>query len=224
MKDLGRGLIGGGASLAVESFRSRLLGRLPLGPGRGKRALDLGCGDGLEAVHLARLGYQVDAYDLEPHPAWPGLAQASRGRIRFRTADATQLGRLKGGYDLAFQKDMLHHADDPVAVLKHMRRLLKPGGQLMALECNRLNPVSYVHLTLWGGHQHFTPWRLRALLGQADLDAAAILRFEARVWPIQSAGFQALINRVQDLVEAVPLLRGLAVYHAVLWDKPKGKP
>src|SRR6185503_2937595 len=107
MPGLGRDMIGG-ESLAVSRFRDRLLGRIGLEKkAKGRRALDLGCGDRLEAGYLAGLGYQVDAYDIEAHPKWAGLSRAWRGRIRFARADAADLRSLKGGYDLILQKDML---------------------------------------------------------------------------------------------------------------------
>src|SRR5436189_2985189 len=37
-----------------------------LGSGRGRRALDLGCGEGRHTILLARSGYDVTAFDLEP--------------------------------------------------------------------------------------------------------------------------------------------------------------
>lgn len=226
-KALGREKLGQGPrNLAVAAFRERLFGRMALGSLKGKRVLDLGCGDGIEAEHFARLGAQVDAFDIEAHPAWGQVQRASKGRIRFKRVSAEALPKLKGRWDLVFQKDVLHHVADPASLLVQMARLTKPGGSAWVLECNRLNPVSYLHLTLWGGHQHFTPWRLERLLEGAGLHHAVWLKVEARVWPLQSAAFQAFINRVQDLVQALPGLRHLAVYHLIRWDKPttKGKP
>lgn len=219
MSAQGRDLLGTGMSLAVRRFRARLLGGLGLQPVRGKRALVLGCGDGAEADFLADLGYRVEAHDLEPHPAWGAIAARHRPKVRFRTADVAGLARLKGAYDLVLQKDMLHHVPDPAAVLAQMKRLTKAGGRLIALECNRLNPISYLHLTLLKGHEHFTPWRLRKLLHQAGLQDAVISRREARVWPVESERFQDLMDRVQDAVEKVPGVRGLAVYQVASWER-----
>jgi SAM-dependent methyltransferase len=216
----GRDLLDDGQSLAVRRFRGRLLGGLGLVPVKAKRALVLGCGDGSEAAFLAALGYKVDAYDLQPHPAWAAVLAAHKGRVRFRTADVAALGALKQPYDLVLQKDMLHHVPDPASVLRHMKRLTKPGGRLIVLECNRLNPISYLHLTLLKGHEHFTPWRLRALLDEAGLQDAVISRREARVWPVESDGFQGVMDKVQDLVERVPGLRELAVYNIADWVRP----
>jgi SAM-dependent methyltransferase len=219
----GRDLLGDGLSLPVRRYRDRLLGRLGLEPGRGRRALDLGCGDGMEALGLVERGWKVDAYDLEPHPRWKDVAKAARGRIRFATADAAKLDKLRRRYDLVFQKDMLHHVPDPPAVLRQMRRLTAPGGSLIVLECNRLNPVFYVHLTLMKGHQHFTLRRLRALMDGAGLQDAELRRIEARVWPVGGERLQDLAERLQDLAEALPPWRPFICYHAMQWRRPRGK-
>src|SRR6185295_18512075 len=50
-----------------------------LGPGRGKSALDLGCGEGRHSILMGRQGYAVTAFDLEP------LALA-KARVHLRRA------------------------------------------------------------------------------------------------------------------------------------------
>lgn len=228
VKASGRELLGDGESLAVARFRRRLLGGLDLPEGRGRRALDVGCGDGLEAVELLGRGWDVDAVDLDSHPRWKAIQARYGRRIRFRTASDADLARWRGSYDLVFQKDVLHHVPDPARLLRSLARLAAPGGELWLLECNRRNPVSYVHLTLLGGHQHFTAGRLQALVREAGMDGARAWAREARVWPVESAALQDAVDRAQDWLEALPFWRPLAVYNLVRWRKPargkKGSP
>lgn len=218
-REAGRELLGGGESIAVRRFRRRLLGALPLGQGRGRKALDVGCGDGLEAVELLERGWKVDAVDLAPHPRWPELKARYKGRLSFKLGSDKELARWKGSYGLVFQKDVLHHVPDPAALLASLKRLTAPGGTLWALECNRRNPVSYVHLTLLGGHQHFTAARLMALAAEAGLQGAQLSRREARVWPVESEAFQDAADGLQDLFEALPFWRPFRVYHLLRWDR-----
>ena len=221
---LGRDLLEDqGTSLAVQRYRDRLLGALGLEQGRGRTALDLGCGDGMEAAWLAERGWKVEAYDLEPHPRWPALSRQHKGRIRFATADAERLDKLKKPYALVFQKDMLHHVPDPAAVLRNMKRLTAPGGTAVVLECNRMNPVFYLHLTLMKGHQHFTRARLNALMDEAGLQGRTLKLIEARVWPVESPALQDAAERLQDLAQALPTWRPFICYHAALWRRGKGK-
>ena len=216
----GRDHLGDGHSLAVARFRRRLLGGLALEPGKGRWALDVGCGDGLEAVELVERGWKVRAVDLQPHPAWPALLKRHRGRLRFELADDAALARWKGSFSLVFQKDVLHHVPDPAKLMATLKRLTAPGGNLWVLECNRRNPVSYLHLTLMGGHQHFTRARLEALARGAGLAPWRLWRREARVWPVESGWFQDLVDRLQDGMEGLPFWRPFAVYHLLNWRKP----
>jgi SAM-dependent methyltransferase len=199
----------------------RLLGRLGLASGDGLSVLDAGCGDGLVSAWLAAHGWKVHAEDREAHPAWPALAKAARGRLSFTRRDAG--ARAKGAYDLVLTKDMLHHADDPVAALTALKARVKPGGRLLVVECNRLNPVFYVHLTLMEGHQHFTRSRLLALLAAAGLDPVRLDLVEARVWPLGGRAWQDAFDRLQDLAEAVPPWRPFICYHAASWTRPAAR-
>lgn len=216
---LGRALLSGRATYPVERYLDRLLGRLDLGEGRGRRALDAGCGDGLVSAWLAAHGWKVQAEDREAHQAWPSLAKAAEGRLRFSRRDAGAKGA--GGFDLVLTKDMLHHAADPQAVLRILSSRLKAGGRLLVVECNRLNPVFYVHLTLLEGHQHFTRARLLGLLEGAGLDRVHLKLVEARVWPLGGPRWQDAFDRLQDLAEAMPFWRPFICYHAVAWSRPR---
>jgi len=157
--------------------------------------------------------------DLEPHPRWADLKKAWGARVRFAAASDKSLAAKKGAYGLVFQKDVLHHVGDPRALLATLGRLTAPGGELWVLECNRRNPVSYLHLTLVQGHRHFTAARLGALMDQAGLAGWALARREARVWPVESAAFQAAVDKLQDALEALPFWRPFAVYNLARWRK-----
>jgi 2-polyprenyl-3-methyl-5-hydroxy-6-metoxy-1,4-benzoquinol methylase len=218
----GRDFITGEDSLAVEAYRDRLFAQLGFEDGKGRKALDLGCGDGLEAIYLLRRGWKVEGLDIQPHPRWSEIEAKWKGRAKFRTGDAAALKAAKGGYDLVFEKDMLHHVPQPLDVLAEMKRLVKAGGRVVIAECNRLNPVFYIHLTLLGGHQHFTRRRLRALLEKAGLANYSLRLREARVWPLECALFQRLMDRVQDLIERMRIFNPWLCYHLVSWEKPRG--
>jgi len=215
----------GFGEFAGQAYRERLLAKagLDVGVKKGLRALDLGCGEGHEALYLARRGWTVDAVDVQAHASWRLRAAQSKGRVRFAVGDAQALKAKTGAYDLVLEKDMAHHAEDPAAAFAELRRVAKPGGQVLVIEGNRINPIFYVHLTLMEGHEHFTLGRLRHLLATAGMPDARIQKVEARVWPINRPGAQRFMDGVQDVVEAIPLLRALACYHVARWQKPAGR-
>ncbi|GHD71535.1 methyltransferase [Streptomyces mirabilis] len=104
------------------------------------RALDLGCGPGRNALHLAASGFQVDAVDLSPAAiAWAeDRAREAGAEIRFRCGDAFALtdGDRGGAYDLIYDSGCFHHLPPHrrISYLGLLDRVLAPGGHL-ALTC-----------------------------------------------------------------------------------------
>lgn len=104
-----------------------------LAPGR---ALDLGCGPGRNALHLAARGFEVDAVDLSPTAiAWAGERARDAGAdVRFHCGDAFALagGELAGPYDLIYDSGCFHHLPPHrrISYLDLLGRLLAPGGHL----------------------------------------------------------------------------------------------
>ncbi|MFB6521483.1 class I SAM-dependent methyltransferase [Streptomyces sp. NPDC056401] len=106
----------------------------------GGRALDLGCGPGRNALHLAARGFEVDAVDLSPTAlAWAEeRARAAGARVRFHQGDAFGAAGagLVGPYDLIYDSGCFHHLPPHrrVSYLDLLDRLLAPGGRF-ALTC-----------------------------------------------------------------------------------------
>jgi SAM-dependent methyltransferase len=99
------------------------------------RALDLGCGPGRNALHLASLGFEVDAVDLSPAAiAWARERAHERAAdIRFVCGDAFSLPDtgLSGPYDLIYDSGCFHHLPPHrrVSYLALLERHLAPGGR-----------------------------------------------------------------------------------------------
>ncbi|MEU8528594.1 MULTISPECIES: class I SAM-dependent methyltransferase [Streptomyces] len=106
----------------------------------GGRVLDLGCGPGRNALHLASLGFRVDAVDLSPTAlTWAAERAAETGaEVRFVCGDAFgEAGAaLEGPYDLIHDSGCFHHLPPHrrVSYLALLDRLLAPGGHL-SLTC-----------------------------------------------------------------------------------------
>jgi SAM-dependent methyltransferase len=118
-----------GATPQVE----RLVRRL--GSGRGKRALDLGCGEGRHTVLLAGLGYDVLAIDLEPLALRKARAALRRAGLRasFAVADALDLRLPRSRLDLVLDYGCFHHVvrRDWPRYRREIRRVHRPGGHLV---------------------------------------------------------------------------------------------
>src|SRR3954462_5921334 len=99
-------------------------------PLQGKTALDVGCGAGLLAEPLARLGAKVTGIDAaheliavaRDHAEAQGLA------IDYRAGDVQA---LEGQFDLVTSMEVIEHVADPGGFLKALAARLAPGGLLI---------------------------------------------------------------------------------------------
>jgi SAM-dependent methyltransferase len=126
------------AGAQVEGIR-RILDRARVPP--HSRILDLACGIGRHSVPLGSAGYEVVGCDLSPGFIREARARARtealpRSRARFYVADyraiaRTLRGRREGPFDAAiclFTSMGYHGRQADLAVLREVRRLVRPGG------------------------------------------------------------------------------------------------
>lgn len=122
---------------------ARLLGEHGLLP--GARILDLGCGNGRIAVHLARHGYKVVGIDISPLLIEDAQRKAEeygiKSRVEFITGDARQADQLLEGRK--FDAIMLYWTsvlgyyldrESDLQLLKAARKLTVKDGLLLILQ------------------------------------------------------------------------------------------
>jgi SAM-dependent methyltransferase len=116
----------------------RFAGRLELGP--SARLLDVACGSGGPALHLARTtGCEVVGVEYEEDAVASGTRQAREAsldtRATFLQADASQRLPFEGGsFDAILCVDAICHLADRRRVLADWARVLRPGGRLLFTE------------------------------------------------------------------------------------------
>ena len=97
----------------------------------GMRLLDFGCGWGGNTVVYARIGYQVDGFDIAEGNVEAAREIAERydlsERVTIARQAAERLNYPDKSFDVVAGIDILHHVDVPAAIAE-CRRVLKPGG------------------------------------------------------------------------------------------------
>jgi ubiquinone/menaquinone biosynthesis C-methylase UbiE len=103
----------------------------------GGRLLDVGCGTGF-VIDLARdLFARIDGIDVTP--AMLERVDRSGGHVFVAEARAEALPFADATFDMASSYAFMHHVTDHVAILREVRRVLRPGGLFyIDLEPNRL--------------------------------------------------------------------------------------
>lgn len=103
-----------------------------LGDVRGRRILDAGCGSGPLAAELVARGAEVTGFDSSR--AMIGLARRRLGEsVPLTVHDlAEPLPYEDGTFDDVAASLVLHYLEDWEAPLAEIRRVLKPGGRLVA--------------------------------------------------------------------------------------------
>ncbi len=108
------------------------------------RALDLGCGTGTNVVTLAKAGWQVSGVDFSRRAI--GLA---RRKLKQHGLEAelwvesvTQLRPIKPSFDLILDIGCFHQLENKERekYSRHIRRLLKPGGDYLLYAHYRMSP------------------------------------------------------------------------------------
>lgn len=124
----------------------------------GQRLLELNCGTGIDAIHLAARGIQLVACDISPRmiqiARQDATASGFESSLDFRVLPTEDLDSLtpEAPFDGAFSNfSGLNCVEDLSAVSRNLARLLKPGAPLLACVIG-----------------HFVPWEIAWYLAHGN--------------------------------------------------------
>jgi len=147
----------------------------------GLTLLDVGCGGGLMAEPMRRLGFAVTAIDASAENIGTARAHAEQHAldIAYRAATVEQLeAEGAGPFDLVLTLEVIEHVADPEAFIRACSRLVKPGGMMVVATLNRtlkslaLGKIAAEYLLRWvpaGTHdwnQFLKPDEIRRMLSE----------------------------------------------------------
>ena len=125
-----------------------VLRELYLGGMTPGRLLEVGCGGGAQLAHLRAFGWEVEGQEIDPLAA--RQARARHG-LRVHLGPLPSLRLPDAAYDAVVMNHVIEHAADPVPLLTECRRLLKPGGVLVAVTPNIASLGHRVFGSNWRG-------------------------------------------------------------------------
>jgi len=150
---------------------------------------------------------------------WPG-----EGPVAALLVNERSLPFPNAMFDRILVIHALEEADDPLAVLREVWRVLAPSGRVILAAANRRGVWSNVESTPFGHGQPFTRRQLEALAREAELEPVAWSR-ALFTPPIQWAaswadGFEQIGARLGPALSGLILLEAVKQTFAV---KPKGR-
>ena len=148
-------------------------------PLAGKTALDVGCGAGLLAEPLARLGAKVTGVDASPEViAVAGEhANGSGLEINYRAGELTS---IEGQFDLVTCMEVIEHVANPAVFVQALAKRLAPGGLLVLSTPNATGWSKLLMITVGEGlgriprathdfDKFISPDRMKVLMSDAGL-------------------------------------------------------
>jgi len=92
---------------------------------------DVGCGNGMYLAELARCGHVGPMLGVDMSPGMLAAARESAPAARLLAGDATALPLRDRISDLTLAMHMLYHVPEPARAVSELRRVTRPGGQLV---------------------------------------------------------------------------------------------
>jgi ubiquinone/menaquinone biosynthesis C-methylase UbiE len=125
---------------AAAAIRNQeALDRIVQGAGAGPddTVLDVACGPGLLACAFARVAKHVTGIDMTPamlEQARKTQQEQGLTNVSWQPGDVYSLPFSPSQFSIVSSRFVFHHLQDPLAALKEMKRVCKPGGKVVVAD------------------------------------------------------------------------------------------
>lgn len=122
-------------TIANEEALQRLVEACGAGP--ADTVLDVACGGGLVACAFARVVRRVEGIDITPAMLERARALAAEKGLtntRWRQGDVLPLPYPDASFTIVTSRFTFHHFQDPLGVLREMKRVCVPGGRIAVVD------------------------------------------------------------------------------------------
>lgn len=177
---------------------------------RGPRLLDVGCAYGIFLYVASQSGYKVSGVEMSSYSA-----ETARKKFNVDVYNGSLAGAAfkPSIFDVVTLWDVLEHLMDPLAELREVHRLLKPGG-LIAIQLPNLRGLDVAILKeKWGWLQlpyhlyFFTPSTLKQMVEKSGFEVVGLRTYHVDLWDIMLRKFfkrydkgrrSAIVRRYDD--------------------------
>lgn len=104
---------------------------------RGKRVLDVGCGAGYGAAHLAQPAERVTAIDISAEAISEARRRYPVPNVQFEVASATSIPFADASFDVVTAFEVIEHIEEWNRLITEAARVLAPGGLALISTPNR---------------------------------------------------------------------------------------
>lgn len=169
-----------------SQYKNDFFNKLGVDFKKGKKILDVGCGNGTEAqVFIKSYGLDFYGVDIYKNP------NIKKNKLNFEIGTIHKIPYKSEGFDYVYAHDVLHHIDEKnpsdrsvLLGLKELRRVCKKNGYIVIIEANRYNPLFYPHMVLMKKHNHLTQSKFKRLVNEEfEKDNVYFKFFEVHSYP-----------------------------------------
>jgi len=136
------------------------------------KVIDVGCGIGLGHAEISESVGELNGVDVSTESI--EIAKSNNPKAYYETYDGEKLPFENNTFDCAYAICVLHHVpkDKRQLFVDEMNRVLKPGGLMIVIEHNPLNPATQWVVSTCELDEHailLSAWRLSRLFHHAKI-------------------------------------------------------